>query len=140
MRTSTASSNGHRGSAPTTIEAELPAGPDAPAHARRLLNRLDGVDDATLDDARLVVSELVANSVRHAGLREGDRIRLEVEEGGDGVRIGVVDPGPGFDPKLTEPEPVRPSGWGLYLVDRIASEWGVSSEGATRVWCRIGRR
>lgn len=134
------SSNGLRAGARTRLRLELPPERDAPTQARRALSRLDGVDDETLEDARLVVSELVANSVRHAGLGTDDRIRLEVENRRDAVRIEVVDPGRGFEPNVPERGPLHPSGWGLYLVERLASEWGVASEGQTRVWCEIERR
>ncbi|HWC33120.1 MAG TPA: ATP-binding protein [Actinomycetota bacterium] len=134
------SSTGLRASPPTKIEVDLPPGRDAPAQARRVLDRLDGLDDATREDARLVVSELVGNSVRHADLRPDDHIRLEVEDGSDAVRIRVVDPGPGFEPEVLAGPSLRASQWGLFLVDRIASEWGVASEGTTAVWCEIDRR
>ena len=133
------SSNGLRAGAPAKIEVELSPGRDAPAQARRALERLDGVDDGTLEDARLVVSELVANSVRHAGLRPDDHIRLEIQDGSERLRIRVTDPGPGFEPELENERPDRPSHWGLFLVDKISSRWGVDSGGGTIVWCELGR-
>ncbi len=134
------SSNGLGERDAATIELELPPGRDAPARARRALDGLDGVDDEVLDDVRLVVTELVTNSVRHAELARDDRIRLEVVDGSDAVRIAVIDPGRGFEPIVSDRAPDRTSGWGLYLVERIASEWGVSLDGETAVWCEIRRR
>ena len=51
------------------LEATLPAGPAAPATARAALTRwLSGhVPVEVLEDARLLASELVTNSLRHAG-------------------------------------------------------------------------
>lgn len=134
------SSNGLRAETPTKVEVELPAGRDAPARARLLLEELKGVDEETLADARLVLSELVANSVRHAGLGPDDHIRVEVDEQPDVVRIHVVDPGPGFEPHVTHQRSLRASRWGLFLVDQIASRWGIATKGQTTVWCEIALR
>src|SRR4051794_28739770 len=50
------------------IELELDIGPDAASEARAALTVLDGrADPAALDDARLLLSEIVTNAVRHSG-------------------------------------------------------------------------
>ena len=38
------------------------------------------------------------------------------------------------------PDPVRPSGWGLYLVAELADRWGVDSDDRTLVWFELDRR
>jgi anti-sigma regulatory factor (Ser/Thr protein kinase) len=121
-----------------SIEVRLPSTRQAPAEARGLLDRLEGrVDPKLLDDARLLVSELVTNSVRHAGLTPRDEIGLSVEDTGAGIRVAVSDPGPGFRPEGARPAPTEESGWGLMLVDRIADRWGVHGPGDTLVWFEI---
>jgi anti-sigma regulatory factor (Ser/Thr protein kinase) len=79
------------------------------------------------------VSELVNNSLKHSGRPEGDPITLIVELGHHEVHAEVVDRGTGG----LERRPLGPdaeSGWGLYLVDRLADAWGYSRQGHTRVW------
>jgi anti-sigma regulatory factor (Ser/Thr protein kinase) len=88
--------------------------------------------------ARLLVTELVANSIRHAGLADADVIDLDVSMQSDRLRVEVTDHGPGFDaPHLVEP-PAGTSGRGLFLVDALADVWGVARTGAaTTVWFEI---
>jgi anti-sigma regulatory factor (Ser/Thr protein kinase) len=120
------------------LDLRLSPGPRAPAEARRSLGaRLERVDPEVMEKLRLLVSELVSNSVRHAGLDEEDLIRLSVWERADRVRVEVTDPGDGFKPPLPDPDPLNPSGWGLYLVDRLADRWGVATNGETRVWFEV---
>src|SRR5205807_7359921 len=72
-----------------------------------------------LDDVRLLVSELVTNCVRHAGLHPEDWIRIRLSIGGGHVRGEISDSGKGFEPQLP-PESLAESGWCLYLLERIA--------------------
>ncbi|HEY1487218.1 MAG TPA: SpoIIE family protein phosphatase [Micromonosporaceae bacterium] len=78
-----------------------------------------------LDDALLLVTELVTNAVLHAG----SEIRLNIEA--DEARITVVV-GDGRRADLPEParvgSPLATSGRGLMLVDRIAHRWGTTHE------------
>jgi serine/threonine-protein kinase RsbW len=108
----------------------------APATARRAVKDL--VASARLETrnaVELVVSELVTNCVKHAGLGPGDRINLVAARTNDRIRIEVWDPGPGFEPEDTGPRVLlRNSGWGLYLVGRLADRWGVDLSAGTRVW------
>jgi anti-sigma regulatory factor (Ser/Thr protein kinase) len=120
-------------------------GPDirAPSRARRAVrSRLESVLEADLlERATLLVSELVTNSVRHGGLRPGQEIELTVRASPEHLRVEVAEPGAGFE---VEPGP-RPrregpaGGWGLYLVDRLATAWGVESNGLTKVWFEMSQ-
>ena len=73
-----------------------------------------------LDDVRLLVSELVTNSIRHARLAPSQWVDLAVRIEGDTVRVEVIDPGPGFRPSVLRPTLYQESGWGLYLVEQVA--------------------
>jgi len=122
------------------IDLKLRPTPGAVPDARRALDALDEeVSGRTLDDLRLLVSELVTNSVRHAGLAEMQTIELKVKLLPDTVRVEVNDQGTGFEPSPRNDSSEDQSGWGLYLVSRLADRWGVSSDGVTRVWFELTR-
>jgi anti-sigma regulatory factor (Ser/Thr protein kinase) len=121
-------------------EVELARDPDSAAEARRALGEVsDHLSPRRLEDARLLVSELVTNAIRHAGLDVDDVIRLVVVTLDRALRIEVCDPGPGFEVSEPEPDPARPSGWGLYLVRELSDRWGVEHREQTRVWFELDR-
>ena len=61
-------------------EVALARDPDSAAEARRALGAVsDHLSQRRLEDAQLLVSELVTNAIRHAGLEEAQTIRLIVE-------------------------------------------------------------
>jgi anti-sigma regulatory factor (Ser/Thr protein kinase) len=122
-----------------TVDLELEGTPDAAAEARRALERFAGdVPERRLRDVRLLVSELVTNAVRHAGLGSGDTIRLLVRHHEAVLRVEVHDPGIGFEPRAPVPDPARASGWGLYLVEELSDRWGMDgSRGGTRIWFEL---
>ncbi|MHA3701335.1 ATP-binding protein [Jatrophihabitans sp. YIM 134969] len=75
-----------------------------------------------LDDARLLVSELVGNAVRHGR----DEIILRLRPDPPGIGVAVTDHGDDM-PTLPDgrPDPTVPSGRGLLIVAALASRWGV---------------
>jgi anti-sigma regulatory factor (Ser/Thr protein kinase) len=104
----------------------------AAVQARRALRRLP-LPRPLADEAQLLATELVTNSVRHAGLGPGDRIRLTAHWSGTRLRVHVRGRRPAGMPAAVSgsirPTPGAESGWGLYLVDRLASRWGTSADG-----------
>jgi len=119
------------------IDLRLSPDADSPAEARRSLEALrPGVSDVLVDDAVLLVSEIVSNSVRHASLDETDAIEVRVRGSRSKLRVDVMDPGPGFDPERRQPSP-HEGGWGLRLLDRLATRWGVERNDMTRVWFEL---
>jgi anti-sigma regulatory factor (Ser/Thr protein kinase) len=94
----------------------------APSEARRAVAAaLSDVPRRVLAELELLVTELVTNAVRHGGLGV---IRVEVAEGG-----------PGFDPATALiPDPEAIGGWGLLLVSRLASRWGVTRGAPNVAW------
>jgi anti-sigma regulatory factor (Ser/Thr protein kinase) len=119
---------------------QLRAGAQAAGEGRHALDRLEGtLKSEQLDELRLLVSELLTNSVRHGARGEG-WITLDVDIEPDAVRVVVTDRGSGFEPE-DEPRPHvdRPGGWGLCLVNRIADRWGVRVNGSTSVWFEVAR-
>lgn len=137
--------HGARGRQRETSEAWLtmllPVRPTAASRARHALDGLKKrLDAETLDTLRLLVSEVVTNSIRHAGLTRGDTIAVTVSDAGEVMRVEVADAGAGFRPdRHPTPTPTGVGGWGLYLVDRLASRWGVSLDGATLVWFEVAK-
>lgn len=125
----------------TSIHVKVPAGPEGARVARQQLAGLErDVGREILDNLRLMVSELVTNSIRHAGLAEGTRIELAVQVGSGHIRVEVSDPGPGFEPQPVTPSLYQTSGWGLYLVDQLSDRWGVVRGVATKVWFELDRQ
>jgi anti-sigma regulatory factor (Ser/Thr protein kinase) len=122
------------------VQVELERTADSPAEARRALADVsDELSPRRLEDARLLVSELVTNAIRHAGLRDADLITLVLETRDRSLRIEVRDPGPGFELAEPTPDPSRPSGWGLYLVRELSDRWGVERTHETLVWFELDR-
>jgi anti-sigma regulatory factor (Ser/Thr protein kinase) len=120
------------------IERRLAVTPEAAAEARHALADL-ALAEGRERDVRLLVSELVTNAVRHANLAPGDVILLVIDLEDSVLRVEVHDPGGGFVPRAPAPDPARPSGWGLYLVEELADRWGVDSDQQTLVWFEVDR-
>jgi anti-sigma regulatory factor (Ser/Thr protein kinase) len=119
---------------------ELARDPDSAAAARRAVGEVSGrLPARRREDAQLLVSELVTNAIRHAGLDPGASITLVVSASDRALRFEVRDPGAGFEPVEPAPDPSRPSGWGLYLVRELADRWGVERDATTRVWFELDR-
>jgi anti-sigma regulatory factor (Ser/Thr protein kinase) len=93
------------------------------------------VDEPTMMDATLIVSELVTNALRHGEGSTVLRATLSPTE----VQLSVTDSGDG-EPRMLPPDPDRIGGLGLIVVDRIAAEWGVAPfpNGKT-VWALLAR-
>ena len=121
------------------IDLSLAPKPEVVATARHALDRLaDLLPREKLEDVRLVVSELVANSVRHGGLSLNDQILLSVMVSEGSVRGRVCDPGPGFEkPPEPHPRPDLSGGWGLPIIERISDRWGVKRNNHVCVWFEI---
>jgi anti-sigma regulatory factor (Ser/Thr protein kinase) len=128
-----------RGSGMTRqLSVQFDAGASAACAARNALLALEGrIDPELLNDIRLLVSELVTNSVRHSDVDTDGLVTLDVAVTANTIRVEVADSGKGFEPKPRDADRSRPGGWGLYLVDRIADRWGVACNNLTRVWFEI---
>ena len=117
------------------VLACVPAAPtvarSAVAHA--LTGRVDG---RVLADAELMVSELVTNSVQHAGLGADDFVRIGAAVTEGVLRLEVDNPGAAGIVAPRDPDSER-SGFGLRIVETLADAWGVSRKGTTRVWVEL---
>jgi signal transduction histidine kinase len=116
----------------------LGSGPEAAAEARRAIAKLRAdLDPPLLETLRLLVTELITNSVRHTA---AESVTLKVAVGKSAVLTEVADTGPGFDPECVKRAGDENTGWGLFLVQRLASSWGVKHDGRSkRVWFELRR-
>jgi anti-sigma regulatory factor (Ser/Thr protein kinase) len=117
------------------VLACVPAAPSAArsAVAHALTGRVDG---RVLADAELVVSELVTNSVQHAGLSADDFVRIGAGVTEGVLRLEVDNPGATGTVAPRNPDTER-SGFGLRIVETLSDAWGVSRNGHTRVWVEL---
>jgi anti-sigma regulatory factor (Ser/Thr protein kinase) len=128
------------GGASRSLSLRLVPDVEAARKAREALERLeDQLEQGVLRDMHLLVTELVTNSVRHADADAREPVHVEVAVGGDHVFVSVEDGGSGFKPTPRTRHAPPDSGWGLHLVERLSSRWGVSSDGRTRVWLELER-
>jgi anti-sigma regulatory factor (Ser/Thr protein kinase) len=128
------------------VRRVLPAQPEAVARARRAVVGLP-VDQTIRDNLALLVSELVTNSVRHAGLAPDDPISVHITSDRDRVRLAVRDGGAGFTPREQNGngngdgnghDLEATGGRGCVIVAALANAWGVERDarGCT-VWCEL---
>jgi anti-sigma regulatory factor (Ser/Thr protein kinase) len=112
---------------------------DAPAAARRALDGFRGqLEEDVIERSALVITEVVTNSVTHAGLTAAQPIDLTIRVLPGCLRSEVADKGTaGFDPVVTLPNPGQNSGRGFWMVDQLTDRWGVDFTRSTRVWCEF---
>jgi anti-sigma regulatory factor (Ser/Thr protein kinase) len=123
--------------APPELVRELAAEGEALAAAREMVESLDDLSRPARDDLALLITELVGNSLRHAGLSPDDVIRVRISRLRGSVRVEVADGGPGFSARRERPGQIQTSGRGLYLVDQVADRWGVELKDETCVWFEL---
>lgn len=109
--------------------------PQAVRVARGALDGLEGLPATRVYDASLCLSELVTNAIQHSPGADDEELLLTVEVGASALRVEVSDPGVDFEPG--EPSEGDERGWGLFIVDRIATRWGVDRAERTTVWFEI---
>lgn len=118
---------------PGHFRKRMPNSDLAPMAARAALTATAlGIPAPVLEDATLLISELVTNSVKHTS---GEWIEVVVAVDATRLRVDVTDP---------STKPIRPrtpdadGGWGLTLVAALAHRWGVErrADGKT-VWVEL---
>lgn len=133
---------GHREGA---FVARVPASTTSTRPLRTLISEalhLAGADSELVDDATLVLHELVVNGIEHGVHDEDgtievtwhvadDRVELAVRDFGSTLSQAVADRAAATDPM----ESVR--GRGLTIVEALSEAWGVEDADGTRVWARL---
>ncbi len=120
----------------SAVDFTLSGGPAAAREARRALTQADGLLSARArEDVLLLLSELVTNAVRHGGVGRQDHLTVRASADAGSLHVRVSDHGPGFHRRRLQRSDTEPGGWGLLLVSKLASDWGVERRGAeTVVW------
>jgi anti-sigma regulatory factor (Ser/Thr protein kinase) len=120
---------------PGRQELELVAEPEAVGRARSWLSTvaIGHVEPLLLPDLALVMTEIVANAVRHGGA--GGALLLAATPKPEFLCVQVTDEGPGFVPHPGAMSSDRHGGFGLFLVEHLTHRWGMTREDRrTRVW------
>lgn len=95
----------------------------------------DQVTARFAEDAALLTSELVSNSVVHSGMAPTELIGLDLDMDLARLRVTVSDADAPFAPPSTK----GIGGWGLVLVERISNRWGVHRNAPNSVWFELDR-
>lgn len=116
----------------------LPYAPSSVAVARQRLStdlQESGVFATAIDDAVLVVSELLSNALRHAHPLPSGMVRVAWLWSDDHVEVAVSDGGAATEPRAGRPTLSSLGGRGLGIVEYVAERWGVRhEEDTTTVW------
>lgn len=113
------------------VTLQLESSVRAPGVSRSHLATIKESLEPHYEDVLLLVSELVANSVRHSVSRDID-VKVRTKDGR--IRVEVSDDGPGF----TAGSP-RGEGLGLAIVEKISDKWGLTSGERFTVWAELSR-
>ncbi len=124
------------------VETVIALDARAPAAARKLVVECleRRVAAPALEDAQLLVSELVTNSLRHSGASM-DEVVVSVELMPDRFRVGVQDSGSDAVIAARPADLETGGGFGLNLVQMLSERWGVErlTGGGTQVWAQLPR-
>jgi serine/threonine-protein kinase RsbW len=108
---------------------------------KALVDDLEGRDvpGAVIDEAEIVVSELVSNAIRHARPLADGNLRVHWKVKGGVVEVEVTDGGSESTPRPAPRTIWAPSGRGLRIVRSLAHEWGVTEDrSGSTVWASLG--
>jgi anti-sigma regulatory factor (Ser/Thr protein kinase) len=123
---------------PAQVSFDIDRDKTAPTQARRAVESFGAsLDPSVVPDVKLLVSELITNSVKYG--RDGQVTLILRSEDPHHVHVEVVDQGVGFVPVARDRPKTEPGGWGLHMVEALTQRWGVR-EGSTHVWFEIDRR
>ncbi|MGY3681441.1 anti-sigma regulatory factor (Ser/Thr protein kinase) [Streptomyces sp. TE33382] len=137
---------------PTSSSMAVPHGPAGVGKARHRMReqlRSNGVSDSVVDDAVLILSELLSNACRHGRplgwqteIGDGDvRAAWHMDRTG-GLTVEVTDGGGPTRPIPSTPSVTARGGRGLNIISALAQEWGVrdDSSGEVTVWALVSAK
>ena len=114
----------------------LPFAPSTPGIVRTRLAGFLTVHRASnevIDDALIVISEMIANAVSHGVPAEDGAIEISWSINGDLLELSVLDGGVGGHLKPIDFDEDSLSGRGLSIISRVADRWWVDMTKGTRV-------
>ncbi|GAA3088937.1 ATP-binding protein [Streptosporangium carneum] len=114
--------------------------PESVSVARRRVRRFLGEGHPASEDVVLLVSEVVTNSVVHSASGEGGRVAMTVAVDAGAVLVEVSDAGSGASAPHVRNDPQAENGRGMFLVDLLASRWGIRDDGGSgrrTVWFEV---
>lgn len=115
-------------------ELSLPCAPPSVGEARRLLRaelEASGFSPGAVHDASVVVSELLANAIRHGHPLPGNQVQVGWRIGPEAVDIRVTDGGGATQPHIVEARANALGGRGLAIVRTLCTELAVQRGEAT---------
>ncbi|MFG3282702.1 ATP-binding protein [Streptomyces sp. NPDC048111] len=133
---------------PTSSCMAVPHGPAGVGKARHTMREQllgSGVSEPVVDDAVLVLSELLSNACRHgrplgrSDIGDGDvRAAWRIDKAGR-LTVEVTDGGGPTRPVPATPSVTARGGRGLNIISALAQDWGVrdSASGEVTVWVII---
>ncbi|MFE0700148.1 ATP-binding protein [Streptomyces sp. NPDC058872] len=133
---------------PTSSSMAVPHGPAGVGEARHRMRAelyRSGVPESVVDDAVLILSELLSNACRYgrplgrAERGEGDvRAAWQVDPAG-GLRVEVTDGGGPTRPVPSTPSVTARGGRGLNIISALSQDWGVrdGATGEVTVWAVV---
>ncbi|WP_405755983.1 ATP-binding protein [Streptomyces sp. NBC_01411] len=133
---------------PASSSMAVPHGPAGVGEARHRMRdqlRRTGVSDSVVDDAVLILSELLSNACRHGRplgrteIGDGDvRAAWRVDKAGR-LTVEVTDGGGPTRPVPATPSVTARGGRGLNIISALAQEWGVRDDasGEVTVWVLV---
>jgi anti-sigma regulatory factor (Ser/Thr protein kinase) len=121
-----------------TVSFWVPGGTRAAGLARRSILSVEaGLPDSVRHRLALLLSELVTNAIQHGGAGEHETIQVRIASSYEKIRVEVFDPGANAPGPRNRLEPQ--GGYGLLLVDRLATGWGREhvDEGGSLAWFEL---
>ena len=120
---------------------ELAATVDAAPAVRHWIRLRFGASlgEEELEVLEVLLTELVGNAVTHAGVGSRDSIVVHMALAPERLRAEVCDGGRGFTPQELDRHRSEPGGYGLLMVDRACSRWGIASDDGNCVWFELDR-
>jgi anti-sigma regulatory factor (Ser/Thr protein kinase) len=92
------------------------------------------IPEEVMPDLVLLVTELVANGVRHGGAHADTELHLLPESRPPALHVEVINPNHLGVVGPRTPDLAGGGGLGLHIVDRLATRWGVRHDPRTAVW------
>jgi hypothetical protein len=117
------------------VAIELSLEPESAARARAAISSLRPYADASsLDEVRLLVTELLADALATEPRPENATVKLEARAEAGVTRVTVTFDGLCLRLPAKKPQPAE-RGWGVYLVQTLATSWGARrTDASTHVW------